>query len=57
MTIDESGSLNIIEGGNPGGAATGGGTGTGDEQMLNDEPMQGIDDEEMGDTGEEVKQN
>ncbi len=57
MIIDESGLLNIIEGGNPGGAATGGGTGTGDEQMLNDEPMQGMDDEEMGDTGEEVKQN
>ncbi len=36
---------------------TGGGTGTGDEQMLHDEPMQGVDDEEMGDTGEEAKNN
>jgi hypothetical protein len=55
--IDESGTLQIVEGGNPSGPATGGGTGTGDEQMLHDEPMQGVDDEEMGDTGEEAKQN
>ena len=57
VVIDESGTLQIIEGGNPSGPATGGGTGTGDEQMLHDEPMQGVDDEEMGDTGEEAKQN
>ncbi len=51
VVIDEAGTLNIIEGGNPGGPGTGGGTGTGDEQMLADEPMH---DDEMGDT-EEVK--
>lgn len=53
VVIDEAGTLNIIEGGNPGGPGTGGGTGTGDEQILADEPM---NDEDMGDT-EEVKQN
>jgi hypothetical protein len=57
VVIDESGTLNILEGGNPSGARTGGGTGTGDEQMLHDEAMQGLDDEEMGETGEEVKLN
>ena len=57
VVIDESGTLSIIEGGNPGGHMTGGGTGTGDEQMLHNEPMQGVDDEEMGDTGEEAKNN
>lgn len=57
VVIDESGSLSIIEGGNPGGHMTGGGTGTGDEQMLHDDPMQGVDDEEMGDTEEESKNN
>ncbi len=57
VVIDESGTLSIIEGGNPGGHMTGGGTGTGDEQMLHDEPMQGVDDDEMGDTGEEAKNN
>lgn len=56
VVIDESGTLNIVEGGSPTGPGTGGGTGTGDEQMLNDEPMVGIDDEDMGDT-EEAKQN
>lgn len=55
VVIDESGTLTVVEGGNPGGPATGGGTGTGDEQML-DEHMQGVEDEDiMGDTGEEVK--
>jgi hypothetical protein len=31
VVIDESGTLSIVEGGNPGGHMTGGGTGTGDE--------------------------
>jgi len=55
VVIDEQGNL-IITAAN-GGAGTGGGTGTGDDNMLNDDPIEGGDDDEMADTAEEIKQN